>query len=139
MRELDECLELKREINKKHNKIVEIEAIITSPKNQIITGMPRSGSNDNAMDRYLIKKEKLQEQKENLQKQLDEKWDYVLSIFAKSDITVETAELLQLRFYKGLPWKICVLRLQKKHPKNGWNKNKAFRLYGKAEIIFRKI
>ncbi len=139
MKELDECLELKREINRINDKIKEIEAITKAPKNQIITGMPRSNNVDNVMDRYLIKIEGLEEKRKALQNLLDDKWDSIFPILAKCNLNAETIELLRLRFYKGLPWKICVSRLQKKHPKDRWNNNKAFRLYGKAMILLRKI
>lgn len=139
MQELKECLELKREINKLNDKIKEIEAITKAPKNQIITGMPRSNNMDNVMDRYLIKIESLEEKRNTLQNLLDDKWDCLFPILVNCNLNAETIELLRLRFYKGLPWKICVSRLRKKYPKDKWNENKAFRLYGKAMILLRKI
>lgn len=132
MNELKECLELKRQINRIDEKINELKSAICSPKNQVITGMPRGGNNDNAIDKYLIKLERLKKRRANLQKQQSELWETIKR--KAGEITEQEQYLLYIRCVEGFPWNKCCMLMQKKYKK--WNLNKCFRIYGKINKIF---
>lgn len=131
MRELQECLNTKRHIDKIDEKITELKVAVYSPKNQIITGMPRSGNNENAIEKYLIKLERLKKKKAELLKQQSELWE---SIKEKTgDISEQEQYLLYIRCVEGYPWQKCCKIMQSKYGK--WNVNKCFRIYGKINKI----
>jgi DNA-directed RNA polymerase specialized sigma subunit len=131
VRELQECLETKRRINEIDEKINTLKAAIYSPKNQIITGMPRGGNNENVIERYLIKLEDLKRKKSSLEKHQSEQWEIILQKL--SNINEQERHLLYMRFMEGLSWNRCVMIMQKKYI--NWNLNKAFRVYGKINKI----
>lgn len=132
MEELVKCLEIKKEINKLDGRIEELRSRILSPKNQIITGMPRGGGGDNAIESYLLKLEEREQEKERLLNNQQEQWDIALSKFRY--ISIESIELMYFRFIEGMPWKKCVIEVNKKY--KGMTINKAFRIYGKINENF---
>lgn len=135
MRELNRCLHFVRRIEEIDERICEIRAAILSPKNQRITGMPRGGNTDNAIERYIIQVEKLEGEKENLSQQLTGQWlDLGYTVF--KELTAEEKHLLTLRFLKGLPWKKCAKQMNEKY--GNWNINKVFRVYGKINEKYGK-
>lgn len=125
MIELESCLELRRKINDIDDKISILRAAILSPKNQVITGMPRSGNTENLIDRYLIRSEMLQIEKEQALNQLSETWNVVQS--KTGALTTQEKELLFFRFVEGNAWKKCAYLMNKKY--GGWNINKVFSTY----------
>lgn len=127
MQLLDECLELCRDLRSIDERIEEINSTLYTPKNQIITDMPRGRSNENMTDKLLAKKERLTKKKENKEKELQEKWGEVISICLKAKVTVPQIQLIYLRFHEGKPWKQCTKILQSKY--GFWNDNKSFREY----------
>lgn len=132
MLELDECLKVVRKIKDIEDDILELESRTMSPKNQIITNMPKGGgSQDSGQDRYLIKLEKLQAQKNYWCGILNSKWNIAKLVLINSANVkdVRTFELLKLRFYYGYPWKVCAAKMKKEHPEEKWNINKCFREY----------
>lgn len=131
MKELQECLNIKRQIDNIDEKIYKLKAVIYSPKNQIITGMPRGGNNENAVDRYLIKLEQLEGKKIDLSKKQKSLWQDSVTRIETND---QERELLYKRFVQGMPWKRCVFELNSTY--GNWNINKAFRIYGKINRNF---
>ena len=132
MLELDECLEVARKIKDIEDDILELESRTMSPKNQIITNMPKGGgSQDSGQDRYLIKLEKLQARKNYWCATLNSKWNIAkLALINHANVKdTRTFELLKLRFYYGYPWKKCAARMSEKHSTENWNINKCFRVY----------
>ncbi len=140
MRELDECLELRRYIQDKIDaRIFEIKARIEAPKNQVITGMPMGhGENINAFDRYLIKLERYEQKKNRKEQELLEKWQIANDLLSENGIEKENIILLRLRFYKGYQWKRCVKEMAKDYPNSKWNINKCFREYRRILCITNK-
>lgn len=132
MKELQECLEAKRYIDKIDERITELKTVIYSPKNQVITGMPRGGNNENAIEKYLIKLEKLKSRKADLLKYQSEQWGIVKE--KAGNISEQEQYLLYIRCVEGYSWQKCVSIMQKKY--KNWNINKAFRVYGKINKIF---
>lgn len=140
MRELQKCLLLRRKIDEISDRIYELRAKVTSPKNQIITGMPRGGgSNDNVNERYLIRLEYLIEKRHKLRKYQAKEWiraknkikEY--SLDTKTNFE-ETANLFFFRYVKGLSWNKCVAKLNTEY--GGWNSNKAFRINRKMKQYY---
>jgi hypothetical protein len=128
VKELTECLDTKRKINKKREKIQELRMRILSPKNQIITGMPfGGGSTENAVDKYLVTLERLEKQEKALKNYQKKQWKKACEKIG--DISEQNKELLYLRFMKGYQWKKCVIILNDKYGR--WSVNKAFYIYGK--------
>lgn len=128
MKELDSCLNLRRKINDIDEKIKTLQAAILSPKNQVITGMPRGGNNsDNAIERYLVKLEKLQRLKDNLLSHQKSIWVDIEDKAKAANIPEQDIYLLYLRFVKGKKWNKCAVKMNKKY--GNWNINKVFRIY----------
>lgn len=123
MKELDECLKAKREIDDINEKIDTLRAAILSPKNQVITGMPRGGNNDNAIERYLLKVEKLEKRRTTLINYQLERWELI----EDKNLPEQEQRLLFLRFMLGYSWKKCCARLHEEY--GGWNIDKIFRVY----------
>ena len=132
MKELQECLELKREIERLNERIVEIRAVVFSPKNQVITGMPRGGNGENVIEKYLIKLERLEERKKALYKDLSDTWQAAEG--KMPNLAEQERYLLYIRFARGLPWKKCAVEMDKRY--GNWNINKVFRTYRKTNNIF---
>lgn len=132
MRELQQCLSIKRDIDDINEKITELQAAIRSPKNQIMTGMPHGGgNNDNAIERYIIRLEHLQQKKNALLEYQSKQWNIAME--KAGDLTAQEAHLLSLRCIEGKPWKHCAAIMNKKYGK--WSINKCFRVYGRINRI----
>lgn len=130
MQPLDECLLLTRKIAKKREQIEELKAMAISPRNQIISDMPKGGGTINASENYLIKLESLEETYNQLCKERTSKWNEILLVFESYDSKVdETVMLLWLRFYNGYSWNKCIAEMEKRYPNKYWNANKCFRTY----------
>ena len=132
MKEFDECLEIRRYIDEVNEKIETITAAATAPKSQAISDMPRgSGSNENAIDKYIEKKEELRCTYDNLCRSLDRKWNVALEIMYNCHISGEDIMLMYHRFYLGYPWKKCAAEMRAKRGKQ-WDINRVFRRYRKV-------
>lgn len=131
MQELDNCLEYTRDIKAKDEIILEIRYRTLSPKNQIITDMPKGGGgNSNLMDSYLVKIERIERSKDALKEKRKLEWEKAKAKFNDTGITnAETVELMRLRFCCGLSWKKCALKMKELYPESKWNINKCFRVY----------
>lgn len=129
--QLEECLKLRMAIGKINTELYKINAAAFSPKNQAITGMPRSqGSNGNDFDRYISKKQRLLSQKKQLQSEQNDLWREIEKKLKNNSIGNRDIYILYLRFFKGLLWKECTNAIKKKIPK--WNDNATFRRYRKV-------
>ena len=128
---LKECLKTKRQLDKIDEQITELRSAIYSPKSQIITGMPRSGSNENAIERYIIRLEKLQKRKKELLIKQKKQWK--LAMKKIGEISLEEKHLLSLRCVEGKPWKECASTMNDIYGK--WGISRCFRVYGKFNKI----
>lgn len=130
MRELDECLRLSRKIAETKEKIEELKALAMSPRNQIISDMPKGGGTINAAESYIIRLEKYEKTLEALRDKRSEEWLKVCEAFAVyNHRKAEIKTLLWLRFCNGYSWKRCIDEMAKVFPNETWNANKCFRLY----------
>ena len=119
---LNECLILRRDIESINERIEELNLRIKSPKNQIITDMPKGNNQQNAIEEYLIKKEKLEKMRFDYNRKISGKWQSVYYKCVNNDISKEAIEILRYRFYYGYTWRVCGEMMK-------WNKNKCFRVY----------
>lgn len=103
--ELEQCFEIRKEIESIEERIIEMKTRIYSPKNQVITGMPNSISGGGGIEKGICIIEKLAEDKNRLQKELDDIWVNVKCKVNSGIIDDFEYEILFLRFYSGLKWK----------------------------------
>lgn len=134
MQELEQCLKIRRDINDIENKLAVLRAAIESPKNQIMTGMPRGGVQENPLDKYLIKAEQLEKQKCELITQQKHLWTTARKKL--KNISSEELYIMRLRFVDGLTWKKCVAVMNCKY--GNWNINRAFRVLRKYNNFQKK-
>lgn len=127
MKELDRCLSIRKKIKDIDDKIDTLRAAILSPKNQVITGMPRSGNTENAIERYMLKVEKLEARKQKLLSSQTKLWRRALWKMESAQLTIPEKEMLYFRFVEGLSWKKVTYKLNSKY--YGWNESKVFRIY----------
>lgn len=130
MKELDRVLELHRKIERLNDDIEELENLIRSPKSQPISDMPHSTSRTNAIELYIVKKERLIEKRKELCAEYNATWDGVVKKCNAVGLTTNEILLLFLRFYHGFPWRECTAIMAKSNSK--WNENKTFRVYRKV-------
>ena len=130
MYELNECLRLTREIKAVAERLEELRTRAMSPKNQVITGMPKGGGMmHGSNEEYIIKQEKLNRKKERLSEKRSVMWERAYSLMLDKGAKKDHIELMWLRFYKGLKWAKCCAEMQKKHPNRNYNINLVFRIY----------
>lgn len=130
MRELEECLRLTRRINEIREQIEELKSFAMNPRNQIISDMPKGGgSTTNAVERYIIRREKLEYELEQLIEKRFDLWEKITDTLDEMNQRIETKMMLQLRFCNGYSWKKCVLILENLYPDEKWSTNKCFRIY----------
>lgn len=133
MREFDACLETRRKIIVVQEQITEIEARLYSPRNQVITDMPKGrGGNANGNDALLIKAERLRDRRAALYDNLVSQWRTCDGLLTIIDAKSNEIELMKLRFYYGLSWDKCSKEMN-------WNINKCFRTYRKLVAKLCKI
>ena len=133
MKLLDECREISADIKAVNEKIEEISLSISAPKNQSFDDMPKSSSSfENPIEKYIERKEQLEEDKKRLIESLDNKWDEVCEAFKPLNIPVNEMVLLYYRFHEGHSWKMCGKLLN-------WNENKLFRTYRKIIDLYNAM
>lgn len=119
--------------------IIFLEMRACAPKSGEITGMPKDGGNaSNPIETYLEKKEELEEKLALLSERLKSQWRKAVHLMRLSNVNEQSEYMMYLRFYKGLPWKQCTLRLKAKYPDGKWNENKCFREYRNTLIRVRR-
>lgn len=115
-------------------RLYELKTVIVSPKNQVITGMPHgSGNAENAIEKYIIKAERLEQKRQHMNDYQEQQWKKAQKKMKYA--TEEEKRLLYLRCVCGLPWKKCVMMMNEVEGYRNWNINKAFRVYGKFSKI----
>lgn len=135
MEELNECLKAKREIDKINERLEELRLISYAPKIQRLTGMPTGGGGtESNTERYIVRAERWEQQKEQLKEYQAEQWQAVMSKAEKAVVAKKETTLLYMRFVKGYSWAKCTERMNEKYGK--WNINKTFSTYRKVR---RKI
>lgn len=141
MKELDIVLRLRRDIDDLNERIRDL-LIMTQPKAQTISDMPRGGGErKNAIEEYVVKSEELHSKLSKLEKRITGKWCDVMVIMNHSELTEAQRAMLELRFYWGLPWKKVTLKMQELYPETTWTENKIFAMYRRTlhKIDKRKI
>ena len=132
MKELDECLKLNRERSRLKERIQELKAAAEAPKNQIISDMPRgSGSTINAIERYIIKIDELEQECADIDRKIAIQWSAACNIFKECSVSQTEQQLMRFRFKYGLPWKDCRNLMESSHGKS-WDMNRIFRTYRKV-------
>lgn len=122
---LDECREIRNEIKEIEEDIEEITLRVSAPKSQSFDDMPKATSKlGNSIETYIEKKERLEEEREELIQQLESKWKNIVIALNLNNITIEEKLLLYYRFHEGYSWRHCGNKLK-------WNDNKVFRIYSK--------
>ena len=129
MQKLDDCLDKTRKLNDVEEQIAELKERAMSPKNQLITGMPRGGAGGNQSDSYIVKLERLEAKRVQIRKERAVLWNECVLALNEKEIKPEYISLLHYRFFRGLPWKKCCTEMCEEYPKGHWNMNKVFRVY----------
>ena len=111
MQKLDECLEKTKKLKELEEQITELKDRAMSPKNQVITGMPRGGAGGNQSDSYIVKLERLEARKSKLTRERDELWEEITHSLENKGVKSEHVILLQYRFFKGLQWRKCCTKM----------------------------
>lgn len=126
---LTNLLTINKKIGKIDNDIIEIRERITSPKNQIISDMPKgSGATESVIDTALAKIERLEKRKSYWHDTLMSEWLECEEVLSKCGLTREHIELMKFRYYHALKWEHCLVMMKKRHTTMIWNKNKVFRM-----------
>ena len=136
MQKLDECLAKTRRIKELEEEIEEIRERAMSPRNQIITGMPRSSGGQNQSESYIVMIERREAAIDRLTKNRDQLWDETVDFLRGKNVNHVYIMLLRYRFYCGLPWQKCCDLMCEEDPTGKWNINKVFRVY---RSILRKF
>lgn len=131
MRELERVLEMRRSVDDLNLRIEELESMVL-PKAQVITGMPRGGEHENAIEKYTETKIMLEEKRDKILREMGRKWKVLEGRFDQCGITDRQKKMLEARFFNGHPWKRCVVVMQKKYPEEKWDEQKLFRMYRKV-------
>lgn len=98
---------IKEELQQLEDRLLEIEAVLYSPKNQRLTGMPSAPSKGNAMEDMAARHVELQDLYKT---KMDELAQEALAIEAAIETLDPTARLLfRYRYIDGLKWEeVCV-------------------------------
>lgn len=129
MKQLDEIIELRRDINSIIERLSELKQM-TQPRVQTITDMPRGGGDrKNVIEEYIIKLERLSKKLDDKKHELEKKWAAIKDLSQKAQLTEAQQEMIKARFYNALPWKKCVEVMKKLYPTTVWSEQKLFRMY----------
>ena len=135
--DFERCLDLHSRIREIDENILILKSKTMSPKNQIISDMPRGGSCRNSIEDYISKIEKLEDRKKEARNTINTLWECSIIVeLNRRRAKDETIELLYNRFVNGFTWNKCNEAMKTKYPMNNWNKNKCFRLY--MDILHKK-
>lgn len=129
MSKLDECLAKTRKLKEIDEDILDLRSCAASPKNQVITGMPRGGAGGNQHENYICRLERLEARRSKIASDREKAWNEAIRIISVDGIKVEYIELLKHRFYLGYKWEKCCKIMCKLYPESNWNMNKVFRVY----------
>lgn len=129
MRQLDQILNIRRDINSYDLRIIELRQSMAYPKAQTISDMPRGGERKNSIEEFIIKLERLNRKRANLECRLNSKWKDIKQLFVDRGVTEVQSRVMELRFYHGLAWKRIVTEMEKLYPDTVWNEQKLFRIY----------
>ena len=138
LEELDLCLEIHKKIKEIDEKIRDITEAAYFPKSQGLSDMPKGGgSNLNAVDVYIIRREELIEKRKAQHDLISKNWGNAYRTMKRKGIEAEDSELMRFRFYYGYPWKKCAAKMREIYGKH-WNINRVFRVYRKVLTICTK-
>ena len=139
MKEFDKCFNTRRKINDIDEDIYELRCAVGSPRNQIITDMPKgSGGTGNALDNAVIKLEKLERKRKLILSRLEEEWVVCESIMKACNISEKHKEVMRLRYFKGLSWSKCLKAIKEEYSEEKWNDNKIYRIHRRVLLICTK-
>lgn len=128
---LDNCLELRRRIVQIEERIEENSYNIRFPKVQAFSDVPKGKSSINSIERYIIKQDKLEQEKSKFEKDLSKQWKIVKKMLTECNADEATVHLLYLRFNRGYQWRHCTA-IMKKIVNENWNENKTYVVYRKT-------
>ena len=131
MKQLNEILRLRREINELRERLFELKQM-TQPKAQTISDMPRGGERKNAIEEYIVKSDELQKKLTRKNHLIGVKWELCKEAFKECELSKEQIHMLHSRFYRALPWKKCAELMSEAFPETTWPEQKLFRMYRKA-------
>ncbi len=136
---LDKCFSIAKQIKDVDEDIEELQSSEMSPKNQIMTYMPKGGNIQlNKLELYIIELERLEEKKNDLIELLNQTWDIAESILIKSGITQSNyRKMMKFRYYHGYSWKKCAIKMKEVYPSDNWNENKCYRVH--RSILYKNI
>ena len=137
VREFDEILNIRREINDIDIRLYELKQM-TQPKAQIISDMPRGGDRKNLIEEYVIKAEALHKKRDTLCYAIKEKWQGIESLFVVCGVKAEERYVMWLRFFNGLPWKKCSKEMCNEYKSDKWNEQRLFRVYRSVLVKVNK-
>lgn len=120
--ELKSCLETRRDIKDLDLKIAELRGKLYSPKNQIISGMPKAMGGGSLIDSGLIRLELMTEKRKKLEANLNKQWENIQIRDTVRYLTETQYELIYLRFYEGSSWKDVMIKLD-------MSSNKVFKMF----------
>ena len=120
--ELKSCLETRRDIKEIDLKIAELKGKLYSPKNQIISGMPKAMGGGSLIDSGLIRLELMTEKRKKLEANLNKQWENIQIRDTVRYLTETQYELIYLRFYEGSSWKEVMIKLD-------MSSNKVFKMF----------
>lgn len=132
----DDISDIFQQIEDIEEKLIVLEWQACTPKSGAITGMPKDGSGaGNPIELYLERKEKLEKKSKALKTRFNRLWNKAVHQMTVASIDAQTQKMMFYRFYKGLQWKACAAKLDKKYPNCKWNENKCFRKY--REVLYK--
>ena len=122
LEELNSCLETRQDIKDLDLKIAELRGKLYSPKNQIISGMPKAMGGGSLIDSGLIRLELLTDKRKKLEANLNKQWENIQIRDTVRYLTETQYELIYLRFYEGSSWKEVMIKLD-------MSSNKVFKMF----------
>lgn len=127
---LKKVKDLCEKIGEIDEKIEVIETRLYSPKNQIISDMPRgNGRSNDTLDRALTKLDTLRDTRKFYYDRLVSAWLICEKVFNSCDISDKHVKMFKYRYFNGLAWRKVLRRMEKDYPNEPWNENKIFRMY----------
>lgn len=128
MKQLDEIIELRRDINSIVERLSELKQM-TQPRVQTISDMPRGGDKKNVIEEYIVKSERLQKKLDKKSRELESKWGELKILFCKAKLTDAQQNMIRARFYYAKSWKECTGVMESLYPSAKWSEQKLFRIY----------
>ncbi len=129
MEELEKIADLRDKIKDYEEQLEKLNLKNTAPKNQIFSDMPKSSSEKNSIEEYVIKKEKIQEKIDCCFEDIKTNWRLAVVKFKKAGLSKVEIKLMKYRYLFNFKWKLCRKKMQKMFPETKWTDNRVFFTY----------